>query len=118
MNKVFLNKIEKVLQERRQILLKKPEKVIDIDIDGDETDEIQGKILAHITAQITVREIHLLDRIERALSRIQNGTFGKCEECEEAIAEKRLLINPEFTTCISCASYNEMQEEKRVRGIR
>lgn len=41
--------------------------------------------------------------IEKALKRIENGTFGLCEECDEWINPKRLAVNPTVTLCIECA---------------
>lgn len=43
-------------------------------------------------------------RLEYALSKVDNEDFGLCMECEEEIALKRLLILPESTHCIECAS--------------
>ncbi len=54
-------------------------------------------------------------QIENALSKIERGEFGTCEDCEEAIAEKRLEINPYFSTCISCAELKEIDGKQRAR---
>lgn len=43
-------------------------------------------------------------RLHSALSRIEDGEFGYCEECGDEIAEKRLDLDPAATRCISCAS--------------
>lgn len=43
-------------------------------------------------------------RIDAALRRIDEGEFGYCLTCGEAIAEKRLEIDPMATRCIACAS--------------
>ncbi|MGJ8536021.1 MAG: TraR/DksA family transcriptional regulator [Parasphingopyxis sp.] len=43
-------------------------------------------------------------RIDAALERIEDGEFGWCLSCGEAIAEKRLEIDPMATQCIACAS--------------
>ena len=49
------------------------------------------------------REETLRD-ISMALSRIESGDYGFCEECDERIAEKRLQINPTARYCIECSS--------------
>lgn len=41
--------------------------------------------------------------IQAALERIDNGTYGACEQCGEAIGEARLKVIPEATRCVSCA---------------
>lgn len=50
------------------------------------------------------REVNMeLREIERALRRIEDGTFGECTECGEAIAEPRLDALPYTSMCIDCA---------------
>lgn len=52
------------------------------------------------------RELEL-KRIAVALRRIDEGDFGYCEACGEAIAEARLEIDPSATLCIRCAGEAE-----------
>lgn len=40
--------------------------------------------------------------IRAALERIENGTYGKCSSCGEAIGAKRLKAMPEATRCVNC----------------
>jgi len=117
MRKPFLNKIRKMLEEQRaEILAKvKMNAHIDIDIDGDETDEIQGKIIALANAQLIARDKEKVARIENAFKKILDGSFGHCEECGEEISEKRLLVNPGFTTCIGCAEQLEIINKRNGR---
>jgi DnaK suppressor protein len=42
----------------------------------------------------------MLEQIERALARIDEGTYGICERCGQPIAEERLLAKPAATLCI------------------
>lgn len=50
------------------------------------------------------REVNMeLREIERALRRIEDGTFGECTECGEPIAEPRLDALPYTSMCIDCA---------------
>ncbi len=44
-----------------------------------------------------------LNRIEAALRRIEQGGYGYCLVCDEAIAPGRLAFDPAITTCIVCA---------------
>ncbi len=50
---------------------------------------------------------HVLAAIEEALSRIDEGTFGKCARCGKAIAEERLEAIPYATRCIDCKRLEE-----------
>lgn len=43
-------------------------------------------------------------RLTAALARIEDGSFGTCEDCGEDIAPKRLELDPGATRCISCAA--------------
>ena len=52
-------------------------------------------------------EAHLtgmLVKIESALERIANGTYGNCEKCGKPIAPERLAALPYATTCVACSA--------------
>lgn len=51
----------------------------------------------------------LLDQTERALERIDAGTYGVCESCGKAIGKARLLAFPRATLCVEC----KQREERR-----
>jgi DnaK suppressor protein len=51
----------------------------------------------------------LLDQGERALARIDAGTYGVCESCGEPIGKARLLAFPMATLCVAC----KQREERR-----
>ncbi len=57
------------------------------------------------------REKFLLKKIDDAMARIENGTFGICEICEEEISVKRLEARPVTTMCIRCKEEQEKQEK-------
>jgi DnaK suppressor protein len=44
-----------------------------------------------------------LSQVERALRRIEEGSYGYCVRCEEEISEARLKVRPEAPVCIHCA---------------
>lgn len=41
--------------------------------------------------------------VQRALTRIENGTYGECVRCGHKISRKRLEARPEAALCIDCA---------------
>ena len=43
-----------------------------------------------------------LQDVMDALSRMENGTYGKCENCQKEIDIERLRVNPSAKTCIKC----------------
>ena len=49
----------------------------------------------------------LLDQGERALSRIDAGTYGVCESCGQPIGKARLRAFPQATLCVTCKQRQE-----------
>ena len=113
MNKSFLKKVKDLLLEQKSEILKQVEQEVTVDTDGDETDEVQGNMLIELNNQLNSRNSAKLRQIENALQRIQDKSYGLCQDCEEAIPEKRLLSNPHFQTCVSCAEERETEEKQR-----
>ena len=58
------------------------------------------------------RERKLIKKIQEAIKRTEDGSYGICEYCDEDITEDRLEARPETTLCISCKEEQE-QEEKQ-----
>jgi len=115
MKKSFIEKIKRSLLEQKSELKSKSYHQNDIDLDGDEVDEIQGVLIALVNNKLSTRDLEKIRKIDNALHKIENKSFGICEECEESIAEKRLEINPYFSTCISCAERIEFEDKQRKR---
>ncbi len=69
----------------------------------------------NFTLRIRDRERRLIGKIKEALERIENGTYGICESCEEDISEKRLKARPVTTLCIDCKTKQE--DEEKLKGI-
>lgn len=59
------------------------------------------------------REQKLLKKIDEALDRMANGTFGICESCGGEIGIKRLKARPVTTLCIECKTKQEEDEKVR-----
>jgi DnaK suppressor protein len=45
-----------------------------------------------------------LERTERALAKLDDGTYGRCDACGTPIAPKRLQAMPDVVLCIECAA--------------
>lgn len=115
MNKTFLTKVKNLLLAEKNEILKQAGQEISVDTEGDETDVIQGNMLIELTNQLNTRNAAKLAQIEAALRRIIDATYGICQDCGETIPEKRLLHNPHFQTCVSCAEDREAEEKQRKR---
>jgi len=62
------------------------------------------------TLGLIENEQETLDQIQDALTRIDAGTFGRCEECGAPIAKTRLQALPYTRHCIECARKMENRE--------
>ena len=58
------------------------------------------------------RERKLLQKIQKAIQKIEEGTYGTCEECGDEISEERLRVRPEATLCIKCKEEQEKLEKQ------
>ena len=117
MNKTQLARFRKLLEEKRDDIIKKAKQTLDEDmaLDAndlpDEMDLASSEYLQSFTFRLRGREKSFLDKIEKALERIDNNTFGVCEECGEEISVKRLEARPETTLCIRCKEDQERVEK-------
>ena len=116
MNKVFAQKMKESLLAQKRDLTIKCTQAVDIDIDGDETDEIQAYMILDLVNQLSTRDSLKLKRIDNALKRIEEHTYGLCQDCGDHIPDARLLANPYFLTCVSCAEDREREEKHRKRS--
>jgi DnaK suppressor protein len=120
MRKAFLNRQQKsLLQMREQVLAEiaddarqnidaeKDDGRDTYDLASDERDRDIGMILSG-------RDRAKLQQIDAALTRINKGAYGKCEECELDIAEDRLKALPFSRLCVIC----QADQEKEARQTR
>jgi len=77
----------------------------------DPTDRATLESDRNFTLRIRDRERRLIAKIKEALDRLDKGTFGTCDECEEDISDERLMARPVTTLCIKCKK-NQENEEK------
>jgi DnaK suppressor protein len=73
-------------------------------------DEIQYASERDLAILNVDRESHLLREVKAALSRISDGTYGNCVECESAVSPKRLVAVPWAPLCIRCQEAADMGE--------
>ncbi len=117
MNKAQLKRFKGLLEEKRDEILKKAKQTLneDMALDAsdlpDEMDLASSEYLQSLTFRLRGREKVFLDKIDKALLKIENNTFGMCESCEEEISAKRLEARPETTLCIRCKEDQERAEK-------
>jgi RNA polymerase-binding transcription factor DksA len=98
----------KLLAELSTIAQKDPTspngwEAVETDLDSDSADENEtaDEIEDYEENQGIVNKLALqLSSVEKALDKVKNGTYGKCDVCGEEIPEARLDANPASITCI------------------
>ena len=117
MNKQSLKKFKTLLTEKRDEIVRKAKQTLeeDMTLDAndlpDEMDLASSEYLQSFTFRLRGREKVFLDKIEKALRKIEDGSFGVCEDCGEEISVKRLEARPETTLCIRCKEDQERVEK-------
>jgi DnaK suppressor protein len=61
--------------------------------------------------RIRDRERKLIAKMHESLQKIDDGTYGICQSCDEDISEKRLIARPVTTLCIKCKTEQEKIEK-------
>lgn len=79
----------------------------------DPTDRASMESDRNFELRIRDRERKLINKITKALEKIEDGSFGFCEVCGEPIEFKRLEARPVTTHCIECKKSAEEEEKLR-----
>ncbi len=84
------------------------------EIFADPADRATAESDRAFTLRIRDRERRLIRKIQAALQRMEDGTYGVCEECGDDIGVPRLNARPVTRLCIVCKSRQE--EDEHLRG--
>ena len=79
---------------------------------GDPVDIASQEISQSSIQKIGKRETYLLKKIDLALKKMEDGTYGECESCGEQIAVARLMARPVAQLCIDCKTEQENVERR------
>ena len=82
----------------------------------DRADRATADANRNFELRIRDRERKLLGKIKEAIERIENGTYGICESCDEEISEKRLEARPVTTLCVKCKTAQEQHEKEHAQS--
>jgi DnaK suppressor protein len=116
MKKTDLKRFRKILEEKRDTVVRRARETMDQDMTldaselPDEMDLASSEYMQSFTFRLRGRERHFLQKIEKALKKLDEGEFGICEDCEEPISIKRLEARPETELCIRCKEDQERME--------
>lgn len=116
MSKSDLDRYRKILVEKREVLVANAQSTLheDMTLDAndlpDEMDLASSEYLQSFQFRLRGREKHFIEKIDRALAKIELGEFGTCDECGEEISAKRIEARPETPLCIKCKEDQERAE--------
>lgn len=111
--------IKKDLERQRAALLAGAGEIISNGLNpggtnlSDLGDQASAEADQNFVLRLKGREQRLLKKIDEALERIANGTFGVCDSCGEEIDYKRLKARPVTVLCIECKTREEEEEKMR-----
>ena len=118
MKKRDLQRFQKMLLLQKEQLLGNARKALsgDIHLDPDdfpdEIDTASSEIGLSFIGRLRERERGLLNKINAALEKIEQGVYGECENCGEEIGIKRLEARPVAELCIDCKAEQEKLERR------
>lgn len=117
MNKKQLNEFKILLQNKKSLILKEATKTMNKELKiskeemADTMDRSAVETDHNFLLRLRDRERKLLKKINDSLKRIENGSFGICNLCDEEIGEMRLKARPMATLCIACKEEQEKKEK-------
>ena len=112
-----LKKFRELLETKRNAVVENAKKtltdnmVLDPNDLPDEMDLASSEYLQSFEFRLRGREKAHLAKLDLALRKIDDGSFGICTECEEPINKKRLEARPETQLCIRCKEDQERDEK-------
>ena len=107
---------EKLLEWRKEIIKSNNESAALSNLDdnsssADIIDQASSYTEKTVEMRASNRRRKLVNKIDHALKKIQNGTYGYCEETGEPIGLQRLIARPIATLCIEAQEKHEMEEK-------
>ncbi len=116
MNQTDQTRYRRVLISEKQRILENSKKMLQENLNvspddlPDEVDLAASEINQGLNFKLRDRERKLLGKIDQALYRIENSSFGICSECEDFIGKKRLEARLVTRLCLPCKEQEERKE--------
>ncbi len=120
MEKEQLEALRSKLEQMRQDILRDTEQTINEMTTQagnipDPTDRASVESDRSFELRLRSRERKLMDKIDEALARMEEGTYGICDSCGVNIGIKRLEARPVAKFCIECKTRQEKEEKEQGR---
>jgi DnaK suppressor protein len=87
-------------------------------LEGDEVDIVSTEKANQMDFRLKARNAIYLKKVQKSLQKIEEGSFGECEDCGSEISYNRLLARPTADLCIHCKEIEEKQENQLVNKNR
>jgi DnaK suppressor protein len=87
-------------------------------LEGDEVDIVSTEKANQMDFRLKARSALYLKKVKKSLQKIEEGTFGECEDCGAEITPNRLMARPTADLCIHCKEAEEKQENQLVNKNR
>lgn len=88
------------------------------ELKGDEVDVLNIQKEEQLQSRLGQRNILFLKKVQAAKAKIEDGTYGICEDCGCDISQKRLLARPTASFCIDCQEAKEHLEKHNIHHRR
>jgi len=79
---------------------------------ADPLDQVRQSTDRDMAVETLNQQAHSIQEIRAALARIEDGSYGLCERCEEPIPAKRLDALPYARMCVHCQSAVEAENRE------
>lgn len=109
LKKLLMDKKRKMWNELRDEIFDKLGREYSKNFDNPQDLEEQSLVDVIEDTGLTIADMHReeLTRMDEAIRRLEDGTYGVCEDCESEIDEERLKAVPLTTCCVNCQSKKE-----------
>ena len=113
-HKAFFKK--KLIEWKAEIIRSNNEALYNSSLDdnsasADIVDQASSYTEKNVEMKAINRQIKLISKIDGAIKKIENGTYGFCEETGEPIGIKRLIARPVAALCIAAQEKHEKKEK-------
>lgn len=89
-----------------------------VSLEGDEVDIVSVEKENQMDFRLKARNAIYLKKVRKSLQKIEDGSFGECEECGAEISQNRLMARPTADLCIYCKEAQEKEENQLVHRNR
>jgi DnaK suppressor protein len=93
-------------------------KLSPVQMEGDEVDIVSLEKENQMDFRLKARNALYLKKVRKSLQKIEEGTFGECENCGTEISHNRLSARPTADLCIYCKEAEEKEENQLVHRNR